>query len=150
MLRKIVTHFFLERPVRNKSYAELGYILEASGDNIAQQISQVQDSDKNRTRLRHIIGIEQWAQSRLRVALGNEFVQDEYDGYAPDESATWQQLKAQLASTRAVTIGLTNELIIQNVPTVLKIKHNTFGAVSPRGWLRYIDFHSRQESKGLK
>ena len=150
MLKKVVTHFMLERPVRNKSYAEVGYILEASGENISQHISRVKDSEANRAKLRHIIGIERWVQSRLRVALGDEFTKDEYDGYAPSADTTWQQLKDDFASTRAITIGLTNELIIQNVPTILKIEHNSFGPVSPRGWLRYIDFHSNWESKGLK
>lgn len=150
MLKKVVTHFILERPVRNKSYAEIGYILEVSGETISQHISRVKDSEAHRAKLRHIIGIEQWAQSRLRVALGDEFTKGEYDEYSPSADTTWQQLKHDFASTRAITIGLTNELIIQNVPTIFKIEHNSFGPVSPRGWLRYIHLHGRMESKRLK
>lgn len=149
MIKKVVVHFLLERPVRNKSYAELGYILEENGQTISSRISQSTDNNKARRKLAHIIGIEKWAQQRVRVALGDALVIDRYDAYKPDVQPL-TELSDIFSKTRAVSVGLTNELIIQNAPTIMKISHNAFGPVSPRGWLRYIDFHSRSESKGLK
>lgn len=150
MIKKVVTHFMLERPVRNKSYAELGYLLEESGQTVLSRISQAAETEKNHRILTHLIGIEKWSQQRLRVALGDDFIDEEYDNYRPSQDADWSDLHDIFANTRAVTVGLTNELIIQNAPTVMKIDHNDFGPVSPRGWLRYIDFHGRSESKRVK
>ena len=95
--------------------------------------------------LSHIIGIERWGQSRLRVFLGEPFTQDEYNGYRPARDVPWDELVGQFSATRSETIALAralDEALIAPDKTVL---HNQLGPLSARAWLRYLQTHASRE-----
>ena len=149
-MKRFVTNLFLERPARNKSYGDYVGILEKKGEAIAKRASHKSDLEWNRRMLSHIIGIERWCQSRIRVALGEPFIEEEYNGYRPSKEVGWEAMKAQFAETRATSVALARELSAENPSTDIKILHNQFGDVSVRGWLHYMQFHATQEAKRLK
>lgn len=150
----VITRFFanviLEFPVRNKSYVEQALSIEASGNKIQAEIERKHDTEYNRRVLNHIIGIERWSQSRLQVALGEPFIEEEYNGHRPKRETSWQDLKAQFRETRRESAEIARQLSAHNVPLDTKIKHNQFGDISPRAWLRYIEFHANRESTAIK
>ena len=98
----------------------------------------------------HIIGIERWGNSRLKVALGEPLMMDEYNNYRPAREATWHELKEELGKTRAQTVQLLGELESSNVDVSKTIAHNQHGDLSIKGWVRYINMHADFESKRLK
>ncbi len=150
MITKIVATVLLERPARKYDYAGWAQQLTDSGQAIAANLNNSAETDKNRQLLRHIIGIEIWAQHRLRVALGEPFKQEEYTAYAPDQSASWDDLRAQFVAVRADSVALAEELAEQNVPLTTTVMHNQMGNLTVRGWLRYIYFHASFELRRIK
>lgn len=140
---------FFERPVSKKSYADFEHYFTKSGKEIAQRLSASADSMKNRQQIAHVIGIERWAQRRLRVALGEPLIIDEYDGYAPSAD-NWSDLRHQFDQCRQETISIIQALGKNSVRLDTTIKHNQFGLVSIRGWLGYMGTHAKWESKRIK
>jgi hypothetical protein len=149
-IRKTVVNLLLERPTRNQSFDQLAVELEAGGREISTRMAATGDSDKNRRVFSHIIGIERWAQSRLRVPLGDPFKEEEYNGYRPAREMPWRELQEAFSTTRQETLALVQTLRDADVPVTTKVAHNDFGPVSVRGWLRYMNFHANRESKTIK
>lgn len=150
ILADIFTHFMLVRPSRNKSYTQLGADIAKEGQAIEARIAKASDSEKNRKQLSHLIGIERWAQSRVNVALGGPYIQDEYDEYRPNRDASWAELGEAFSATRQQSIELANQVESANVPATTTVKHNDFGEITMRSWLRYIAMHASFESKRIK
>lgn len=122
--------------------------LQASGQQIQQRLHHLPDSDWNRRVLSHIISIERWSQRRLRVALGELFVHDEYDGYRPPRDATWDILKSAFFDVRRETVRLVGALERADAAEG-RVPHNSYGDLTVRGWLRYVDVHASFESRKM-
>ena len=150
MIAKFFTFFMLERPAKKWTMSAWGEKLTASGEEISQKLDKVPDSDPNRKVLSHIIGIEQWGQSRLRVGLGEPFKQEEYDAYRPSKTRSWEQLKTEFRIARRKTVALAEELDKNQVDQFERVKHNQYGQISLGAWLRYLELHARLESKRIK
>lgn len=138
-------YFYLERPVRNKSYADLGRQLEQSGQNILARLQSKQMTAFNHRVFSHIIGIERWGQSRLRALLGGPLLQDEYNGYRPARDLPWDALIEQFRATRAETVSIAPALETALVGHAKTVPHNEFGPLSARAWLRYLETHASRE-----
>jgi len=141
----------IERPVQKLTIPELASQLEQSGNHLIEHLSSCQDTLPNRRQLCHLIGIERWSQRRLRVALGEPFLSEEYDHYRPSNERSWDELKTEWITTRQATISLTKDLISHSSITPgIKILHNQYGPLSINAWLRYIDTHASSEAKRIK
>lgn len=140
-----VAGLFLERPVAGKSYAELAQQMEGAGARIRTRLSGKSHTEFNHRVLSHIIGIERWGQSRLRVFLGDPLVQDEYNGYRPARDLPWEELVGQFVSTRTETTALARSLDDASVAPDTKVLHNQFGPLSARAWLHYLQTHASRE-----
>jgi len=140
-----VTGLLLERPIGDKSYADMAQQLEEAGQSIEARLSGKEYTEFNHRVLTHIIGIERWGQSRLRVFLGNPFVQDEYNGYRPARDVPWEELVGQFSVTRAVTISLARALDDALIAPEKTVLHNQLGPLSARAWLRYLQTHASRE-----
>src|SRR5687767_7286836 len=97
---------FYEWAGRGKSYDDFLDKLEDTGQVVHARILNATALDFNRSRAVHVIGIERWGTRRLRVALGEPLVLDEYDGYAPHEALSMVQLADEFLQTRAATIAV--------------------------------------------
>ncbi len=150
MFQNILRHFLLERPGQKWTMSAWGEKLAESGVKIERRLEKAPDSERNRQVLSHIVGIELWGQSRLRVSLGEPFKEDEYDSYRPSRSRTWEQLKAEFRLTRKKTVALAEALDDQQVDQFMKVKHNQYGMITLGAWLRYLDMHANLESKRIK
>ena len=71
---------------------------------------------------------------------------DEYDGYAPSEHLSMEELAAEFKQTRATTTALVHELQGRGIPLSAKVKHNEAGDLSLGGWLFYIENHTGRET----
>ncbi|MFZ2357822.1 MAG: hypothetical protein WA040_00620 [Anaerolineae bacterium] len=109
-LRESITNRFLERPFRNLSAAQIAQRLELDGRTLERTFAAAKDNEHNRKLLNHIIGIERWGQSRLRVALGEPLAMDEYDGYRPPRKASWSELQNAFRSARQQSVALADQL----------------------------------------
>jgi hypothetical protein len=150
VIKKWMTFFFLERPGKKWTMSAWGEKLAASGKKIGQKLDKSPDSQINRQVLSHIIGIEQWGQSRLRVGLGEPFKEEEYDNYRPSKNRSWEQLKTEFHIARRKTVALAEELDNRQVNQFTTVKHNQYGNITLGAWLRYLDIHANLESKRLK
>lgn len=150
MIKKWMTFFLLERPGRKWTMSAWGEKLTASGEKIGQKLAKSPDSQSNRQVLSHIIGIEQWGQSRLRVGLGEPFKEEEYDNYRPSKNRSWEQLKTEFRTTRRKTVALAEELDNRQVNQFTTIAHNQYGNITIGAWLRYLEMHANLESKRIK
>jgi hypothetical protein len=138
----------LERPARGKTPAQFRVDLEKSAPKIVQRMAKAPQTPRNHSVITHIIGIEKWCQRRIRVALGEPFVDEEYNVYRPLRETTWADLIPLFEATRKETIMLVNQL----TPVMLKerVFHNGYGNITIGGWLRYVDMHSALESRKLR
>jgi hypothetical protein len=148
-LRQSITNRFLEQPFRSLTAEQMAERLELDGRTLERTVAAAKDSESNRKLLSHITGIERWGHSRLRVALGEPLVMDEYDGYRPPREAGWTELQDAFHSTRQQTIALAGQLN-QAVTNGVKVPHNQFGPLTVRSWLRYLDIHANMEAKKLR
>ena len=150
-IANIFKTLLLERPSRKKSYTDYATIFETKGSAIQDKVNGAANSEKNRKILSHIIGIARWGQSRVRVALGDPFVDEDYmDRHRPSKETGWSELKTQFAETRAASVALAKELSAENVSTDTTVRHNDLGEVSVRGWLHYMQFHASTEARAIK
>jgi hypothetical protein len=140
----------IDRPARKKTIDELKTQLESSAKEMSERLEKRQDSPTNRRQLCHIVGIERWGQRRLRVAIGEPFLAEEYDHYRPSLESTWSELINEWGTTRKNTLALANDLSQPSTLQDLKILHNMYGLLSINGWLRYLDVHARSEMKRIK
>lgn len=141
---------FIEWPVRGKSIDAIAEQLERGLQPILDRFQSGGDSDQNRRVLSHIIGIERWGQSRLKVFLGDPLVMDEYDGYRPNRETSSAELVEMMKSTRAETAALARQITKLDASAIKTVHHNQFGPLSPRGWLFYLYFHARAESQKMR
>jgi hypothetical protein len=144
-----IFNLFIERPAKKLTLVEMAGKLDASGERLGQRLAQVSDSQKNRKKLRHAIGIERWGQRRLQVALGEPLLTDEYDGYRPAPDLDWQGLQTKFQATRQETVALARQLEQAGAEDV-RVYHNGMGKLSTRGWLQYLNGHADMECKRLK
>lgn len=150
MIQTMLSFILLERPGRKWTMAAWGEKLAASGESIERRLEKYPDSQRNRQVLNHIIGIELWSQSRLRVGLGEPFKEDEYDNYRPPQTRTWEQLKAEFRLTRKKSVALAEALDNNQADQFMMVKHNRYGLITLGAWLRYLDMHANLESKRIK
>jgi len=138
-------NLLLERPVRGKSYRDIRAELEQAGLKISARLHEKKTSDFNHRVLTHIIGIERWGQSRLRVFLGEPLQQDEYTGYRPARDVPWHELVDLFIATRSETLSLTLALETAAIAPEQTVLHNGYGPLSARAWLRYLQTHASRE-----
>ena len=144
-----VSGLLLERPFRNKDFAEIAQELDLAGGRLKHTFASAKDNPDNRRLLGHIVGMERWGQSRLRVALGEPLTMDEYDDYRPPRDSTWPALQGAFSETRQQSVALIQQLGQAYIANI-KVPHNQFGPLSVRSWLRYLDLHANLEAKKLK
>ncbi len=140
----------LERHVRGMSMDAIILELNQSAIEITEHINGCVDSPNNRRQLSHMVGIERWGQRRLRVALGEPFLDEEYGHYRPSIERSWLELTNDWSATRQATITLAGSLTQLSESPDINIVHNTYGALSIKGWLRYLDVHASSEGKRIK
>lgn len=146
----VFRELFVERPARKTSLNELSEKLTASGQALVTRFGGIANRDANREALRHIIGIERWAQQRLKVFLGERYAADEYDGYRPPDHYTWNDLRDDFNQTRAETAVLAQQLAQQGILGKATVPHNDFGPVTAKGWLKYLHDHALRESTRIR
>jgi hypothetical protein len=144
-----LVNLILERPAQRLTMTEYALRLQRTGEKIERHLDSVSETVRNRIVLRHLIGIERWGQRRLRVALAEPLVLDEYDDYRPDKSMAWEDMKELFVTTRNETVALARKLESVVMPD-MTIPHNTYGNLTLRGWLRYLDLHARWENRKIK
>jgi hypothetical protein len=106
------------------------------------------DTARDRDLAGHVIGIERWSQRRLRPALGEPVVHDEYDGYRPDPALGMTALAEAFAQTRDETLDLARRAA--DLPPSVRAAHNDPGQLSVGGWLFCIDSHAQRESGRIR
>ncbi len=139
-----------ERDGNKHSLSAWPGVLAQSGAVVDNRFSSARPTDKNAAVGAHVIGIERWGQSRLRVFLGEPLVMDEYDGYRPPDDMTVTEMITLFRETRAETVHLAESLAKSSVPDTAVVPHNQAGDLTVRGWLAYLDGHSTRESSRLK
>lgn len=140
-----IAHILIELPARSTGMDRLIQRLELSGQQLSKKIRAIKGRPTNQKTLAHIIGIERWGQRRLRVALGEPFILEEYDSYRPT-TQDWDQLLQTFHATRQETISLCKSLRMAGVDFSTRIQHNQFGEISLLGWLFYLHIHASIES----
>lgn len=141
---------FIEQPGRSKSLAEWKASLAANAATIDQRAATAKDAVQASKVLRHIAGIERWGQRRLQILLGAPSTRDEYDDYRPGANLTLAEQREFFRQTRADTLVLVDQLQAAGVGDGATAPHNDFGALTARGWLRYLDIHANLESKKFR
>ncbi|MBX3054324.1 MAG: hypothetical protein KF753_22820 [Caldilineaceae bacterium] len=136
---------FFERPARGKSFTELAQQLGTAGEKVLARLEGKSNSERNHQVLTHIIGIERWGQSRLRVLLGDPLRQEEYLVYRPARDVPWNELVENFRTTRAETVSLAQALKNASVAPEQSVPHNQFGPISARAWLGYLQAHASRE-----
>jgi hypothetical protein len=149
-LTSLVVGLALERPAKRQSPSELVDDLEVSGRELDGRLQSLRESPTNVKQLRHIIGIERWGQRRLRVALGEPPLLDEYDEYQPAADLNWDDLRGAFRTTRAETIALARTLAAHDPASLTKVSHNQAGPLSIPAWIHYLTNHANRESMRLK
>jgi hypothetical protein len=138
-----------ERNARGKSYADLQRALLKTGETVRGRFAMSGDTPAHREAGQHIIGIESWGQSRLRVGLGEPLLNDEYDGYRPDAGMDLPALTQSFAETRTETVEIAKELESAGVSLSETVPHNQLGDLTIGGWLSYLIAHAGRESRRL-
>ncbi|MFN8444607.1 MAG: hypothetical protein U0175_27730 [Caldilineaceae bacterium] len=146
----IVAALFVERPGAKRSLAEWSDQLAADGRTIDNHVAAAKDAIKAQTVLRHMTGIERWGQQRLRVFLGQPLIVDEYDGYRTATNLSTEEQRVEFRKTRAETVEIVRKIAALKPDLTNKVLHNSFGPLTARGWLRYLDMHANLESKKIR
>ncbi len=144
-IMNLAANLFFERPARNRDLTALADDLRTSGTTVQQRIANASDTPRSREFALHLIGIERWGQRRLRVALGEPLVQDEYDGYRPAQDIAFDKLSSEFEQTRQETLNLVTAL--ENATYTDTIDYNAYGPMSVNGWLKYLDMHASLTAK---
>ncbi len=149
-LRDVIVRLAVERPAMRRSIDEWAEALAASGAKLKARMTASADTSANRRQLRHIIGLERWGQRRMRVALGEPFINDEMDGYQPPVDLSLSELIDVFLNTRDETVQLARRCAADPRAASALVKHNQLGPLSIRGWLRYLDLHASLEARRLR
>jgi len=144
-----VGHWFFEKPSQKLDYDGHISALTSSGEQLVNVIRAARDDQHNRTLVRHIIGIENWSQVRLRELLGAAPFREEYDNYQPPAHHSLAELANLMAHTRQLTCVIVRDLQHAQISLSQQVQHNQFGAMSAGGWLVYMRSHGMIESKKL-
>lgn len=145
----VAAYFFFEKPGRALDYNSHLTGLRSSSETLVATCRNARDDQHNRALLRHIIGIEHWAQARLRELLGAPPFREEYDKYQPPAQHTVSELAEIFHQTRARSCAIVQQLADERVDLQQRVAHNQFGPLSASGWLVYIRSHATIESKKL-
>lgn len=145
-----VSRVFTEWLGRRRPLAAWVEKLEESGQTVHGRMESTSNSENHRKAARHIIGIERWSQSRLRVALGDPLTLDEYDGYRPDAQLDMAALARAFADTRQESVQLAQQLAEAGISPLQTVRHNELGELTISGWLAYIENHAWRESFVLR
>jgi len=137
-----------ERAAQGKGLEQLAAELEVSATRMDTRLAHAADTPGNRDAIAHWVGIERWGQRRLRVALGEPFIEDGHRPYRPDEVAGVEALRRAFAQTRAETVALARRLIEAGIDPATVVRHNDLGDLTVAGWLAYLVQHPEQESRG--
>jgi hypothetical protein len=152
-LSQRILHFggwlFFERPWQSIDYTTLHRLLEQSGTTVVAGIHQANDTSANRDLIRHIIGIECWAQQRLSSLVNTQAYSAEYDALQPAATLTLAELADLMASTRAQSCAILQQLQQTGIALTQTVPHNQFGVLSIVAWNRYIASHALIELKKL-
>ena len=148
--RDVVVRLILERPAARQSISAWADALAASGAKLKARMAAIADTPANRRQLRHIIGLERWGQRRMRVALGEPFINDEMDGYQPPADLNLAELIDVFLNTRDETVQIARRCAADPRAETALVKHNQLGPLSIRGWLRYLDMHASLEARRLR
>jgi hypothetical protein len=140
---------FSERAGQKLTLAEWQTELVKSGEGVNGRFKASTDTSKHHSTGRHIIGIERWGQSRLRVFLGEKLVMDEYDDYRPAADLDMAALGAAFSETRQETVALAAKIEEASVSVTQTVAHNDMGDLTVRGWLAYLNGHASRESGRL-
>ncbi|PYE51945.1 DinB family protein [Deinococcus yavapaiensis] len=149
-VKHLVVEQVLERPARDKRYAELADELEVAGERVLVRARRAKELERAKETMRHIIGIERWGQRRLEAALGEAFSRDEHHPYKPPADATWNDVLEDFTTTRQRTVSLARELSSNPPDPAWRVEHNGLGPLSARGWLRYLMTHAGLESRRMR
>lgn len=139
-----------ERAAKKHTLGQWPGILAQSGAMVDNRFTSAKETASNVNTGAHVIGIERWGQSRLRVFLGDELVMDEYDGYRPPAEDGVAAMIPLFEETRAETIRLAEALAEADIPDTQSVPHNCMGGLTTRGWLAYLDSHATRESSRMK
>jgi hypothetical protein len=82
--------------------------------------------------------------------LGAPPIHDEYDDYQPSANLTLAEQREFFRQTRTDTLALVDQLQAAGVGDDATAPHNDYGALTARGWLRYLDIHANLESKKFR
>lgn len=152
-LSQRILHFggwlFFERPWQSTDYATLQALLSTSGTTMATAMRLAKDTTANRNLIRHIIGIECWAQQRLHSLVTGHAYSAEYDALQPATTLTSAELIDLMASTRAQSCTILQQLQQTRIALTHTVPHNQFGTLSITAWSRYIVSHALIECKKL-
>lgn len=140
--------YVVERQAGGKTVDELIAKLAASGAAVAERMARAADTPGNRDVAAHIIGIERWGAQRLRTALGDVALADEYDGYRPGMEQDMAAMAEAFAEAREQTIALAHQAA--NLPSSVTARHNDLGDLSVKGWLGYLGSHATRELRRLR
>lgn len=143
---ELMGRIYFERPSHRHSVGEHVEMLRRSGEELRSKLRAAEPSDALRHALRHVIGIERWGQRRLRVLLGEDPVMDSHHRYLPPERASWPELLGSFDDTRAETLAIAEALGGEE----RAVRHDQFGELSARGWLRYLRGHANRELRALR
>jgi len=144
-LQRAIAHLIIEQPARSLGIDRLITRLEKSGQKLEKRFASMDGRLKNQEIITHVIGIERWGLRRIRVALGEPAVDEEYDAYCPT-AQDWPGLQASLRAARQATIAMGKTIRMAGVDANTRIKHNQFGEISLLGWLYYLEKHANLES----
>jgi len=139
---QVFAWLMFERKVKDQSYDDYLQRLEATSTLIEGSIEGATDTAKSRWELTHVIGMERWMQSRIKVGLGSPFIQEEYDGYRPAQDTDWQVLRQMFIDTRQNSCELCRNLKTNDVDGSQKVEHNQAGPMTIKAWLEYMLYHS--------
>ncbi len=148
-IRRGISWLLLERPVSDKSVTDMTNDLAQSGSKVQERITQTRQTQANHNVITHIIGIERWAQERLKAAQtpAEAPPRDEYDPYRPAKDTPWDELPVLFADTRDMTIQLVQQL--DQTAFERDVPHNQLGALSVRAWIQYLRVHADLESRKI-
>lgn len=138
------------RRARGRDVGSAAEALEASRPRVAKTIATARDTARHRDVAAHVVGIERWGQSRLRVALGAPFTADGHHPYRPPVDGGLEALRAAFEATRADTVALARELAEADVDPARTVRHDHLGELTVVEWLVYLDDHARRDSLGLR
>lgn len=134
-----------ERDARGKRLPELATMVEDAWPAIESHLTGKPDTAMNREAIAHAVGIERWAQSRLRVGLGEPFRQDTYHGYRPSLEDGVTALEAAMKQTRIDTVALVHELDANGIDPTMTVPHNDLGDMTLGAWIVYVKQHASRE-----